>query len=188
MRLVDVLLRQGHLSEAAVADAIVTGNRPAHLDRCDLCAERALELSATLDVVRRAAVEAADQAFPVERLTAQQSQILQRLEQLDEPTRVIAFPGPGRTEVQGQVRRRVAPAWIGVAAAAGLIIGAIGGHTSARLSGSPAAVPPQAQPTAVEPSVPVNASLLYMDEDRFTPEPLGAIDELTPRVMLASLR
>ena len=35
MRLVDVLLRQGHLSEGALTRAVLDGNRPAHIDRCD---------------------------------------------------------------------------------------------------------------------------------------------------------
>ena len=88
MRLVDVLFRQGHLSERALVDAVMTSDRPFHLDRCDICATRAVELNRWLDTVRTAATEAADEAFPQERLAAQQAQILRKLEQLDEPARV----------------------------------------------------------------------------------------------------
>ena len=44
MRLIDMVLRQGHLSEQALMEALTGGDRPAHLDRCDLCAERAVDL------------------------------------------------------------------------------------------------------------------------------------------------
>ncbi len=70
------------------------------------------------------ASKAADEAFPAERLAAQQSQILRRLEQIDEPARVIAFPAATWARLPRSPRaRRVAPAWVGVAAAAGLVIG-----------------------------------------------------------------
>src|SRR5690606_1556546 len=110
----------------------LTGDRPSHLERCDLCAERALLLNRSLTALRQAAVQTAEDAFPAERLAAQQAQILRRLEQLDEPSRVIAFPH-ARPVPREAVRRRVAPVWVGVAAAAGLVLGAIGGQMSARL-------------------------------------------------------
>jgi len=125
MRLADAVFRQGHLSDRTINDAIMTGDRPVHLDRCDICADRALEMSRWLDAVRTTAVEAADAMFPPERLAAQLAQIERRLEQVDEPTRVIAFPGQARHPLPEMSRRRIAPAWLGVAAAAGLVIGAI---------------------------------------------------------------
>lgn len=189
MRLVDALLRQGHLSERALVDAIMTGDRPAHLDRCDLCAERAMVTGRGLDAVKLAAQEAADMAFPAERLAAQQAQILRRLEQVDEPTRVIAFPAQTRADRREPSQRRVAPAWVGVAAAAGLVIGAVGGHQVAGRSAVSVAVAPPAAPQPAEPALlPENTSLLEMDLDAFTPEPLGAINELTPRVTTIASR
>ena len=181
MRLVDAVFRQGHLSEQAIADALMTADRPAHLDRCDLCADRALEMGRWLDAVKTAAVETADEAFPADRLAAQQGQILRRLEQLDEPSRVIAFPH-ARPLPREAGRRRIAPAWAGVAAAAGLIVGAIGGQMSARLD-PPTAFAPQA--TAVPATRPadvpaeVDPSFLDMDFDT-TPEQLLLIDGITP--------
>ena len=53
MRLIDAVFRQGHLSEQALVEAVMTGERPAHLDRCDLCADRAVELGRWLDDVAR---------------------------------------------------------------------------------------------------------------------------------------
>lgn len=192
MRLADALFRQGHLSERALADAIMTGERPLHLDQCDLCAERAADLGRSLDQIRDTVVDDADTRFPTERLAAQQAQIMRRLEQLDEPTRVIAFPSHQRVEPRRGARRLVAPGWIGVAAAAGLVIGVIGGQVTARVSQrtasavtaeSAAALASLAPSNAREPqvTVPINSSMLDMDLDTFTPEPLGAMNDITPR-------
>ena len=189
MRLVDVLFRQGHLSERAIVEVIMTGDRPAHLDRCDICAERAVELNRWLDTVRTVAVEAADQAFTAERLAAQQAQIQRRLEQLDEPARVIAFPRQSRLDSRENGRRRVAPAWVGVAAAAGLVIGVIGGQASARLNTAPAVViqaPTVAAPIEAPDPAPSNA-WIDLDDERYTPKLLGPIDEATPRSSLIAL-
>ena len=187
MRLADALFRQGHLSERALTDAILTGERPLHLDQCDLCARRAVDVSRALDEIRETVVADADQQFPAERLAAQQAQILRRLEQLDEPTRVITFPTHQRVEPRSNTRRLVAPGWIGVAAAAGLVIGVIGGQMSARV-GQSAAPTVTAEPlvasapsTTREVIVPINSSMLEMGLDTFTPEPLGAMNDITPR-------
>ncbi len=148
MRLVDFVVRQGHLSEQALAEAIVTGDRPAHIEGCDICAARAVDLGRWLDQVRDAAVMSADRAFPNERLTAQHAQILRRLEQLDEPARVIAFPNQYRLASAPAGARRVASAWVGVAAAAGLFVGAIGGHFSTK------AVPPPVSAASAPVNIP----------------------------------
>ena len=63
MRLSDRLFRRGHLSERALIDALLSGDRPAHLDRCDICAERAVDLGRWMDDVRTTGIEAADAAF-----------------------------------------------------------------------------------------------------------------------------
>ena len=113
------------------------GDRPAHLDRCDLCAERAVDLARWMDAAREDASEASDAVFTPDRLAAQQSQILRRLEQVDSPARVISFPATLRAE-RGEVPgRRVAVSWVGVAAAAGIAIGIVGGQVSARLMQKP---------------------------------------------------
>src|SRR5262245_42920811 len=96
VRLADLVFRRGHLSDEALDEVWMTGTRPAHLDRCDLCADRAVEWSRWLEDVRTTAIEAADAAFPPDRLAVQQAQILRKLEQLDQPSRVIAFPGQTR--------------------------------------------------------------------------------------------
>ena len=187
MRLVDLIVRSGHLSEQAIVGAVMSGERPAHLDRCDLCAERAVELSRWLDEVRVAGVTVADAAFPAERLAAQQAQILRRLEQLDEPARVIAFPSHARLRREAN-GHRVAAGWLGVAAAAGLVLGVISGQWSARLNRpvtpAQAVQTPASQPAgeaAVEPARPIDASLLDMDLDSLSVPAFAVIDGMTPR-------
>jgi len=182
VRFADAVLRRGHLSEAALTEAVMTGDRPAHLDRCDLCAERAVELGRWLDEIRSTGVEAADAAFPPERLAIQQTQILRRLEQLDQPARVIAFPSQYRLEPQYGQGRRVAPGWVGIAAAAGLVLGVIGGQITARmaLDNQPATSTAQRQGGA--PAMPGGASPSLLDYDsENTAYPLNVLDEMTRR-------
>lgn len=136
VRLTDFVLRQGHLSEQALTEALLTGERPAHLDRCDLCAERAVVLGRWLDDVRRLGHEAADAVFTPERLQAQQAQILRRLEQVDQPARVISFPVQSRPAAFDTSHRRLSPAWVGAAVAASLVAGVVGGRWSVQLEQS----------------------------------------------------
>jgi hypothetical protein len=201
VRLIDAIIRSGHLSERALVEVVMTGDRPAHLDRCDICAERAVELGHWLDDLRTTGIEAADAAFPAERLAAQQAQILRRLEQLDQPARVIAFPSQYRLarETGG---RRVAPAWLGVAAAAGLVLGVVGGQMTARMSGHPAVAPPAGQSTqsgsaetpreADAGTAPASTDPALLDEqDRPDLPSFSALAGMTPRqapVVLVSLR
>ena len=202
MQLVDSILRRGHLSEQSLVETVMTGDRPAHIDRCDLCARRAVELGRWLDEVKVVGLEEADRAFPPERLALQHAQILRRLEQLDEPSRIIAFPSQYQLETRDMGRRRVSPAWVGVAAAAGLVLGVIGGQISARSGLTEAnAVPPAATTSAAaapapapatRTSSPTNASLrrsdslLELDLDTVTVPSLDSLNEITPRLLLAS--
>lgn len=186
MRLVDAVFRQGHLSDQALIEAILTGDRPVHLERCDLCAERAMASSRWLDEVRLVGLEAADQVFTPERLTAQHGQIMRRLEQLDEPSRVLAFPGQTHAPRESS-GRRVAPAWVGVAAAAGLLFGLVGGQITARMSissqptverATPSPTVAQQQPPSTPEPSPTVLDLDY--ENMGVPPTLTSVDELTP--------
>ena len=208
MRLADTVFRGGHLSEAAVVEAVMTGERPVHLDRCDLCAERAVEVGRWIDQVRTAGMEAADEAFPPERLAAQQAQILRRLEQLDQPARVIAFPSQTRLARESG-GRRVAVGWVAAAAAAGLALGVVGGQVSARIGGdtgpqqavvnpvAPPAAPltpaPVATPPSPRPANPQTASATTarlddaeIDLTRVHSSVLGPLEDSTPRMVAAS--
>jgi len=184
VRLVDVMFRGGHLSENALVEAVMNGQRPPHFERCDICAERAVELGRWLDSVRTTGIEAGDAMFPAERLTAQQAQIFRRLEQLESPARVIAFPGQAKLGRENGIHR-VAAGWLGVAAAAGLILGVIGGQVSARMGMRAAQVPPpstaQSEPAETAANMPNGVSLLD-DFDRVGYTSLGPIDDVTPRI------
>jgi len=180
----DMVLRQGHLSERALMEALAGGDRPAHLDRCDICAERAVALARWMDAAREDAVGMTDSVFTTERLAAQQTQILRRLEQLDTPARVISFPAATRAERGENGSRRVAVSWVGVAAAAGLAIGIVGGQLSARLTQPTTPIVAVATPQDA-PAPPVDGRFLEQPYEQLQIPSLDAVDEMTPRLISA---
>jgi hypothetical protein len=138
----------------------------------------------------------ADAAFPVERLAFQQAQIARRIESLERPARVIAFPKAARAVISGNshVRR-----WVTVAAAAGLIAGVGLGQVvplrtaldrEQRLASS---ARPLTRPQAAERSKeikatassqsPINDEELLSDAfSRPRVSTLSALDDMTPHV------
>ena len=127
MSILDRLSLNRHLDEAALAqvwtDATLTpGAVPAHphLDACPSCRVRYAALDEWLQEVGTVARAEADEAFPAERLAAQQSQILRRIEALERPARIILFPKHTRPVIG---ERTGARRWIAAAAAAGLVVG-----------------------------------------------------------------
>ena len=97
-------------------------DRPAesHLRTCSDCRARFNAFASWLDGMRTEVHTEADEVFTRERLTVQQNQIFRRLESLEHPARIIAFPRFTRpVSVQSGGRRR----WIAAAAAVGLITG-----------------------------------------------------------------
>jgi hypothetical protein len=114
-----------HLDDAALAEvwtnAVADGTPPSHphLVTCAECRLRFTSFTAWLDEVREDAAVEADLAFPAERLAAQQTQILRRLEVAGQPTRVIAFPKATAVAARPSPVRR----WVAAAAAAGLVAG-----------------------------------------------------------------
>jgi anti-sigma factor RsiW len=121
----------GHLDDDAIAeiwaDATTSGEPSAHphLAACPQCRGRYAAFVGWLDGLQHDARDEADEAFPPERLAMQQAQVLRRLETLERPARVIAFPRFSRpvTSTQGHAQR-----WIAAAAAAGLLIGLAAGQ------------------------------------------------------------
>lgn len=185
MRLADAVLRQGHLSEQALTEALLSGNRPQHLDACDVCSSRALDLGRWLDEVQQLGVEMADDQFAPEQLKVQHDQILRRLDQLNQRPRVIAFPGQLRPEFSVPDTRRVAPAWLGVAAAAGLVLGIIGGQVIATMG--PAAPAGRADTATTAPQTPgVSVDPVLLDLDR-PPSELSALDGLFPELLASNV-
>ena len=186
MRLIDVVFRQGHLSERALVEAVTTGSRPHHLDRCDVCTDRFVQLASWLDETREDAVGFSDAVFTTERLAASQHQILRRLEQLDQPARVISFPAASRHESPAG-GRRVSVSWVGVAAAAGLVLGVFGGQITARMSQVPAA-PTTATTSVAEASIlppdlsaPGNPAIMGENFETLDIDALKVVNDLTPK-------
>ena len=118
-------LGRGHLSEAALArlwtDGLETGRAShPHLDACPACRGRYDGFARWIDGVGDTLRDEADEILTPDRLAAQQAQIARRIEAVDRPVRVLAFPKAARAVISGHsnVRR-----WITVAAAACLIAG-----------------------------------------------------------------
>lgn len=187
MRLSDVVLRRGHLSESALVEVWNTGVRPAHLDRCDICAERAIEMSHWLESVQALGKADADAVFTPERLNAQRGQIMQRLEQLDRPAKVISFPARSARSLDAGESRRVNPGWLAAAAAAGLTLGVVSVELSHTLGQSQEAAQVAASPhvpQAPEPSSMIDASAMFDDPYARTElSSLQAMAEMTPRLV-----
>jgi anti-sigma factor RsiW len=183
-----------HLWSAAAANGQPVSD--AHLSGCAQCRSRYANFTAWLDRLHDDAVAEADEVFPPERLAAQQAQVMRRLEALERPARVIAFPRFARpvTSTQGHVQR-----WVAAAAAAGLVIGlAAGQFFDIRHALSPIATPEPAQSarlTAPPPLsranvVPVSTSSVSDETLFFGVDPaemterlsmLRSIDDITPR-------
>ncbi|MEO6223452.1 MAG: hypothetical protein ABIP90_09385 [Vicinamibacterales bacterium] len=187
MRLADVVLRRGHLSEAALVQVWSTGVRPVHLERCDICAERALDMSHWLEDVKALGRDDADAVFTGERLSAQRGQILQRLEQLDRPAKVISFPARKRRTSETGEGRRVSPAWLAAAAAAGLTIGVVGvelGHSLGFGSKPAQMAAAMTAPQVSDLTTDADAAALFDDPySRTELSSLQAISEMTPRLV-----
>lgn len=189
MRLADVVLRRGHLSEAALVEAWNTGVRPVHLDRCDICAERALEISHWLEDVKSLGRADADAVFTPERLTAQRGQVLQRLEQLDRPAKVISFPARSARISDNGESRRVSAGWLAAAAAAGLTIGVVsvelshrlGLDTPSQVASGPVSLAPQVSPVSFS-----GNDAATLADNPYARTQLGSLDEMdemTPRLI-----
>jgi hypothetical protein len=113
-------LGRGHLSDRQFARLWTSQETHPHLDACADCRARFAEFDGWLLGVGETLRADADDAFSAERLAVQQAQIARRLEALERPARVIAFPKAARAVISGNshVRR-----WVTVAAAASLIAG-----------------------------------------------------------------
>ena len=113
-------LGRGHLTDQQFARLWTSGDRHPHLDACAECDARFAAFDSWLLGVGDTLRAEADEAFPAERLAIQQAQVARRLETLERPARVIAFPKAARAVISGHshVRR-----WVTVAAAASLIAG-----------------------------------------------------------------
>lgn len=110
----------GHLDEAEISRLWTSGGGHPHLSACATCRARFEEFDQWLGDIGTDLRGEAEAALTHDRLATQQAQIARRLEALERPARVIAFPKAARAVISGNshVRR-----WITVAAAAGLVAG-----------------------------------------------------------------
>jgi hypothetical protein len=223
--ILNLLSRQRHLDDTAIAGMVaMVGTSPsrfaagreggalpeedfsgldepslesiAHLKACAPCRARYDAFTDWLADARAEAIGEADDVFPAERLAIQQAQILRRLESLERPGRVIAFP---RFAQSTATVRRGPQRWIAAAAAAGLIVGLGAGELldfrramqrttpSGHTVGTPIAPVSQTVRGPLQPgSVSSDDAFLYDDSDSASTSPsveaLQALDALTPRV------
>jgi hypothetical protein len=148
-----------------------------------------LDQNAALEAYRVAACAEADAHFDDRALETQRHKILARLAHLGHPAKVIRFPKAGHADAPaGGVNRR----WISVAAAAGLIIGLLGGQLVHLVPQSNRRLAPMA--TSLAPSapsgpafVPVAASVddgllgeIELAMEFRSAAELRALDEFTP--------
>jgi hypothetical protein len=144
---------------------------------------------AALEAYRAASCAEADAHFDDRALDAQRHKILARLAHLGQTAKVIRFPKTPQVDVPAsRVNRR----WISVAAAAGLLIGLLGGQLvhivpqpTRRLGPMANSIAPSApsRPAFVPASFPADDGLLEQIDlamqIRSAPE-LRVLDEITP--------
>jgi len=116
----------GHLDDAAFAElwtnALADGAEPVehpHLRACAECRLRFTSFSNWMRDIRSDATTEAAELLSADRIAAQQALIFRRLEALEHPARVIAFP----LYRAGAMRRSPVRRWVAAAAAAGLLVG-----------------------------------------------------------------
>ncbi len=115
-----------HLDDSSLAEIWSTaaaegrGSAHPHLTSCAECRARFDALDDWLDDLGAEARAEADEMLSPDRLAAQHSAIFRRLEAMERPARVIAFPKNTRPVTSA---RRVTHRWVATAAAAGLVIG-----------------------------------------------------------------
>lgn len=135
----------------------------------------------------------ADDTMPAERYALQQAQIARRLEMVDRPGRVIAFPKAARAIIGGHSH---VGRWVAAAAAAGLVAGVGLGQMVPGLFSAPIHVPQQVVQSQLATSranthapklTPVSATFddTELLSDTFVEsraKDLRAIDDLTPHI------
>ena len=171
-----------------------------HLTDCAECRARYGDLRRFMDALRTEADSELDEIFPPERQRAQQQQIARRVEYLGHQACVISFPGRQPGQPAPSASSRVAHHWLGVAAAAGLVIG-VGLGTgyysiapprarvavASRSIAAPAEAPAVAIEATVVPALATDVNEQFLSElelalERPHTSELLALDELTPHV------
>ena len=131
-------MKRAHLSddrliEICLADPLAPIDEP-HLRNCERCEHRRLVLASTLGDVTEHAMSAVDAAFPAERLARQHARIMQQVDHLGRPARVIAFP-VARTQEPAQPSVRRTRRWVAAtgAVAVAFLVGIFTEHLAHQL-------------------------------------------------------
>ena len=193
----DRLRLNRHVSEADLtsvwADARLgapaQGPAALHVRDCSACRARLTALSTWLEGLRADARQEAEEAFPRERLATQQAHILRRLEALERPAKVLAFPRFTRAI---SVPHSGGQRWIAAAAVAGVVVGIALGQVFdiRRITLDRAARPTEIARTSTPPermgiqriSASSDEDFLYSQEPGagLIPESLRSLHEITP--------
>jgi hypothetical protein len=107
-----------------------------HLATCVSCQSRHASLAVLLDEVGEAGAIDADQAFPPAKLARQRARILQRVDQIGVPGRVLSFPRVS-ARVSSALSWKPNTRWVAAAALAGLLVGLLADHALTRLPAAP---------------------------------------------------
>jgi hypothetical protein len=185
-----------HLDDSSLAEiwstAAAEGQAASHphLASCAECRARFAAFDEWLDDLRLEARAEADEMLSSERLAAQHSAIFRRLEAMERPARVIAFPKNTRPVI---TPHRTTHRWIATAAAAGLVIGIATGQiidlkkaldrssSPAQITGTTASVRPSQQNQPA--NLAADEAIFYGEADSSVQRAryLPAVDELVPR-------
>ena len=156
-----------------------------HLENCAPCRVRHDAVARMLDDTRRAAELNAEDAFPLERLAQQRDRILARVDHLCRAGKILTFPSAQPRSIPAQPSHGTR--WVAAAAAAGLVVGLLGGHLTRDFSSRPslqARHGAQAGVTLRQPRpLPSDDELLGQVEVAFEgtgPSALRTLDALTP--------
>lgn len=185
-------LGRGHLSERRLAQVWTSGLPDPHLEACPECRGRYGAFEQWVESLAADVRAEADSAMPPDRYALQQVQIARRLEMLDRPGRVIAFPKATRTVIGGHTH---VGRWAAAAAAAGLIAGVSLGQMVPGLFYRPDHFQPRVQPqlTTSQASIrqkSIQPTPVSFDETQLLSDTiedsrvkdLRAIDDMTPHI------
>jgi hypothetical protein len=188
-------MKRAHLSddrliELCLADPRAPIDEP-HLRGCERCESRRLALASTLGDVSARVIDEADEVFSPERLARQHARIMQQVDHLGRPARVIAFPVEHTHEVARPTVRRVRR-WIAAtgAVAVAFLVGVFTEHLAHQLPTGPrpdTRLASRGSDAAVARTVAASMSddeLLGQIEaavDSIGPAALRPLDALTPR-------
>jgi hypothetical protein len=191
-------MKRAHLSddrliEICLADPLAPVDEP-HLRNCERCEHRRLVLASTLGDVKARVVSEADAAFSDQRLARQHARIMQQVEQLGRPARVIAFP-VGRTPEPVRPSVRHVRRWVAAtgAVAVAFLVGIFTEHLAhqqppgRRVETRMASrTPDPAVTRTVAASMSLSDDELLLGQieaavDRTGPAALRPLDALTPR-------